>query len=112
MEPDQKSQSQRSDRRGGGTNNGGGQGKARRKGKAVKRVGPQSVTAFVPPMVTQARLAYVGELQLISWQAHEDAHNEVAGIERDVARGAQVEDGPLEFNRKTRMVRTKKVKVG
>lgn len=78
----------------------------------VRRKGPLSVIAIVPPPISQSRLRSAGQLQAIAWQAHLAAHESLAAIKRDISRGAMVEPGEMEYNAELGMVRTRKVKVG
>lgn len=86
-----------------------GRGGSAGRGDKPEKIGPKSVR-FQAPEVTQEELRVAAELQARAWDAHLEALEAVQAIQRSVERGAEVEPGPLEYNRVMRMVRTKKVR--
>lgn len=60
--------------------------------------------------ISQDRLRQIGEYQATVWHAQEVAHSEVSALMKDLANGATIEPGPLEYDVKLRMVRTRKVR--
>lgn len=94
-----------------GAGKGGGRRAGRPKGQ-VQRIGPTLVWEFNPRQISQERLRKGSEAQALAWQAEKAAHALIEALERDLERGALVEDGPMTYDRKLGMVRTRKEKAG
>lgn len=78
----------------------------------TKRIGPGQVVSFrcaSPKSVMQAEIDEVSMLQAAAWHAEQAVQRAVLKIEQRIARGATIEDGPLTFDAKLRMVRTRRV---
>ena len=56
-------------------------------------------------MVTQEQLAHAAELQAAAWTAERLARECVQELERRISHGAQIEEGPLVFDRGLQMAR-------
>lgn len=81
------------------------------KGK-IQRIGPALVRQLHPRQISQDRLRKVSEAQALAWQAEKAAHALIEALERDLGRGAAVEEGPMTYDRALGMVRTRKERVG
>ncbi|MDE2099632.1 MAG: hypothetical protein KGL39_20435 [Patescibacteria group bacterium] len=81
----------------------------------VKRKGPGRVVRFEPTKpkdVTQAEIEELSKYQAAEWVAQQALQRAILKLEQRIARGARVEDGPLTWDPKLRMVRTKREKMG
>jgi hypothetical protein len=78
----------------------------------TERKGPARVVSFQkaskPRRVMQNEIAEVSILQAAAFAADQAMQRAVLKIELRIQRGAEIEDGPLTFDRKLHMVRTKK----
>ncbi len=70
------------------------------------------VHEFSPRQITQERLRHVAEAQGLAWRTEKAAHSLAEALERDLARGALVEDGPMTYDHRLGMVRTRKEMAG
>lgn len=79
----------------------------------VKRKGPARVVRFEesarPKTITQAEIAEISMLQAAAFQAEQVMQHALLKVIQRIERGATVEDGPLEFNTRLGMVRTRKI---
>lgn len=83
----------------------------KRKDGWPEKIGPSRVSLFQYPSdeITQAEIAQGSLLQAMAWDASETSHRYNDELKLRISHGATVESGPLEFDGKLKMVRTKKI---